>query len=105
MVQYRVRQEWALKIISTILNGWVYGRVTIICLPNHNLRCFRYVGEDLGANMGGLINMGDAKCPHQVIRPFLTKELFLPGPRPSLALGYVVRDPGVRNCQKPEIAI
>ena len=69
------------------------------------ITCFRYVGEDLGANMGGLINMGDAKCPHQVIRPFLTKELFLPGPRPSLALGYVVRDPGVRNCQKPEIAI
>lgn len=29
-----------------------------------------YVGEDLGANMGGLINMGDAKCPHQLEEPW-----------------------------------
>ena len=27
----------------------------------------RYIGDDLGANMGGMINWGDSKCPDQVI--------------------------------------
>ena len=31
------------------------------------IKMIRYIGDDLGANMGGMINWGDSKCPDQVI--------------------------------------
>ena len=45
-----------------ILNGWAYGK-------SYGNRAYSDVSgmlDTLGANMGGLCNWGDSKCPDQV---------------------------------------